>query len=323
MKKLVCSMIPLLFLIPTTAFAEEAPTISQSTVETNSLSTSSTEETTSTTSQAIQSNDTQKPTSTSTESVDESIISSTILVSQGETLTLEMIKTDASHHGVTFYDLKLLEKANTEKLGKNAVSISYFSAPADEKTRQEIKRKIEDTAVNPKTTYVISFISYDAKTNEVKGRVQSTDDSPVSGVSIFGLDTANSTEGNPLTIQEIYPFATVVTQTDSDGYFTLPNQEDFNLCAFNSELGIYSPVYTLKNQSFYGEETVNSSQEPIKTTTSDTSKRVDKKEDDSKKGTGIFPNTGEQQKVWFSILGIGIILVVVLLIFIKNKKKKV
>lgn len=257
-------MIPLLFLIPTTAFAEEAPTISQSTVETNSLSTSSTEETTSTMSRAIQSNDTQKPTSTSTESVDESIIPSTILVSQGETLTLEMIKTDSSHHGVTFYDLKLLEKANTEQLGKNAVSISYFSAPADEKTRQEIKRKIEYTVVNPKTTYVISFISYDAKTNEVKGRVQSTDDSP-----------------------------------DSDGYFTLPNQEDFNLCAFNSELGIYSPVYTLKNQSFYGEETANSSQEPIKTTTSDTSKRVDKKKMIVKKEL-VFSQIQENNKKYGS-----------------------
>ena len=316
-------MIPLLFLIPTTTFAEEASTISQSTLESNSLSTSSTQETVNTTSQSIQSSDTQKPTSTSTEPVDESIIPSTILVSQGGTLTLEMIKTDSSHHGGTFYDLKLLKRANTEKLGENAVSISYFSAPDDEETRREIKRKIEYIVINPKTTYVVSFISYDAKTNEVKGRVQSTNDSPVSSVSILGLDTANSTEGNRLTIQEIYPFATVVTQSDNDGYFTLPNQEGFSFCAFNSELGSYSPVYTLKNQSFYGEEPANSSQEPSKTTTSDTSKRVDKKEDDSKKGTGIFPNTGEQQKVWFSILGIGIILVVVLLIFIKNKKKKV
>lgn len=319
MKKLVFCLVTLAFALPVTGFAEETLSTSELTkIESSSVeSTQDLEQDFKATLNSSFSSTTNSDSTETSSSVltgyGDSMLS-TVIVTQGEKLTAEMILDDVSSHGsATYNDLKLLEEAPTETLGQNHVKISFTVSPSegDKKEKQKITLDLGYIVINATPNYNIQFISYDTKKNEVKGRVQSINGDSTDSIPIYGrVDIAAAT------IKELYPLVdpNTSTTTDAEGYFTLPYQNNFSFAAFFHLTGEYSPVYTLTDKAFAAAATTDSST-PVKSTESSSVKKEEKKK-------GLFPNTGEKKTVYFSIAGIAIILLIVLFLFIKSKKNE-
>jgi len=322
MKKFVFCLVALTLALPITSFAEETLSTSEaSTIETSSVETTQDSEkddqaTVNSTVSSTESSDSAE-TSSTTQNAYGDLISTTLVVFQGEKVTAEMLNQDGGYHGAAFQDLKLVDEASTDKLGKNLVKVSFMLYPweEDQGEKQEVTLNMEYLVVKTIPTYNIQFISYDSDNNQVQGRVLSVDGTPTSNVPIYGENTANYNVVPP-SIKEFYPFVNLNSPvlTDAQGYFTLPYQDNYSFFAFNRDSSDYSPIYTLNDQAFAGATaTADTSKSNERTESSSTKKEENKK--------GLFPNTGEKKAVYLSIAGIAIILLAVLFLFIKSKKK--
>ncbi|EOH95646.1 LPXTG-domain-containing protein cell wall anchor domain [Enterococcus haemoperoxidus ATCC BAA-382] len=322
MKRIVFCLVALSLALPITSFAEEIlSTTEDSKVESSSASTQDTEK-----------NDEKIVENSSSSTLDSSssetsntignlygdIIHTTLVVFQGEKVTAEMLYQDGGFHGAAFRDLKLLDEAPTDKLGKNLVNVSFMLYPweEDQGEKQEVILNMAYTVVKTAPTYNIQFISYDSDNKQVKGKVSSVDGVAASNVHIYGDNTANY-DSAPANITLFYPFVDLnnPVSTDAEGYFTLSYQDNYSFFAFNSETNDYSPVYTLNDKTFAGVSATTDTSNPVESTQSSSEKKEEKKKD-------LFPNTGEKKTVYVSIVGIAIILLAILFLFIKSKKNK-
>ncbi|WP_348921255.1 LPXTG cell wall anchor domain-containing protein [Enterococcus rotai] len=331
MKKVVFCLVALSLALPLTSFAEETPSTSEtSQIESSSEIVASTQDTEkndekkvhSTVSSTVDSSTTETSSTTQNMYDGVNLLSTTLVVFPGEKVTAEMLFQDGGFHGTAYRELKLLEEASTEKLGKNSVKVSFMLYPLEEDQgeKQEVKLNMRYLVAKLSPTFDIQFVSYDSENNQVKGRIVATDGASTSNVAIYG---ANATDfgSTPTNIKEFYPFTNFGVHspilTDSEGYFILPYKDNFTFTAFSPESGDYSPICTLKDKAFTGAAVTTDSSTPAKSTDSSSTSA---KETEKKKG--LFPNTGEKKTVYFSIAGIAIILLAVLFLFIKSKKNK-
>lgn len=323
MKKFVFCLAALSFVLPITSVAEEvSSTTEDSTVQSSSVadSTQATENSYTKTADSRYSSTIDASTTESSSTAQTAygdFIDSTLVVSQGEKITAEMLYDDGSSHGAAFRELKLLEEPSTETLGKNRVNVSFMVYPLEEGQgdKQKITLEMGYTVIKATPTYDIQFISYTTENNEIKGRVLSTDSASTNGLSIIGYNISGL-GATALSVKELYSLTTPShsTTTDAQGYFILPYQDNFSFAAFNSESGDYSTVYTLTDKAFAGATGTTDTSKTTKSTESSSEKKEEKK-------TGLFPNTGEKKTVYLSIAGIAIILLAILFLFIKSKKK--
>ncbi|MBO0440261.1 hypothetical protein [Candidatus Enterococcus ikei] len=123
MKKFVFCLVALTLALPITSFAEETPSTSEaSTIETSSVETTQDSEkddqaTVNSTVSSTESSDSAE-TSSTTQNAYGDLISTTLVVFQGEKVTAEMLNQDGGYHGAAFQDLKLVDEASTDKLAK-------------------------------------------------------------------------------------------------------------------------------------------------------------------------------------------------------------
>ncbi|MTD41805.1 LPXTG cell wall anchor domain-containing protein [Erwinia sp. CPCC 100877] len=318
MKKIVYCWVALslISVCPVTVSAEEH---SQSSEESTILDSSNESSEASAVSEEATASTTEETAATDQNIVkDLGTINTSVVISEGEKLTAKMFEDNAHAHSARYEDLELLEDAPTDKTGKHLVKVRFVISPLieGEGEKQTVTAQMDYLVVKgDKNVFYIQFISYDAKTNEVKGRVGSENDSPVNQASIYGLDVSTITVDPPETFEDFYTDFLIPTQKvaiDADGYFVLPYKENYRLTALNMETGEHSVIYTLDKRTFTQEEASTASTESTDST------QTAKKTEDNKKG--LFPNTGEKKGFYLSIIGIAIILLMILFLFIKSKK---
>jgi LPXTG-motif cell wall-anchored protein len=246
------------------------------------------------------------------------VVNTSVIIHKGEKLTAKMLEDNARAHSARYEELELLEDAPTDKTGKYLVNVRFVIFPLieGEGAKQTFTAQMDYLVVEAdKNDFYIQFISYDSKTNEVKGRVGSESGSSVGHASIYGLDVSTITVDPPETFTDFYTNFLIPTEkvaVDDNGYFVLPYKENYRLAALNMETGEHSIIYTLDKRTFTQETSSSISTEPT-----DSAQTV-KKSEESKKG--VFPNTGEKKGIYLSIIGIAIILLITLFLFIKSKK---
>lgn len=328
MKKVVFCLVALSLALPLTSFAEETLSTSEtSQIESSSEVLASTQDTEKNDEKTVDSSVSSKVDSSATETSSTiqnmydgvNLLSTTLVVFPGEKVTAEMLFQDGGFHGTAYRDLKLLEEASTEKLGKNSVKVSFMLYPweEDQGEKQEVKLNMQYLVAKSSPTFDIQFVSYDSDNNQIKGKIVATDGASTSNVAVYG----GMIDSLPTSIKEFYPYTNwgvhAPILTDEEGYFTLPYKDNFTFTVFSPETGDYSPICTLKDNAFTGAAVTTDSSTPAKSTASSSTSA---KETEKKKG--LFPNTGEKKTVYFSIAGIAIILLAVLFLFIKSKKNK-
>jgi LPXTG-motif cell wall-anchored protein len=246
------------------------------------------------------------------------IINTSVIIHKGEKLTAKMLEDNAHAHSARYEELELLEDAPTDKAGKHLVKVRFVIFPLieGEGEKQTFTAQMDYLVVEAdKNNFYIQFISYDSKTNEVKGRVSSENGSPVGQASIYGLDVSTITVDPPETFADFYTNFLIPTEkvaVDDHGYFVLPYKENYRLAALTMETGEHSIIYTLDKRTFTQEEASS-----ISTERTDSTQPVKKSEENKK---SVFPNTGEKKGFYLSIIGIAIILLIILFFFIKSKK---
>lgn len=243
---------------------------------------------------------------------EEDLMPTSILLYQGDTLSTDMLEANAHFHHASYDNFKFLGTP-TDRLGINYVKASFTNNTPEGKI--PVTKVFRYTVIENSAAYDIQFDSFDESTNTIRGRVLSKNGEPVPNVSIFGdgnqVAATLDFKADLSDIKQMRPYTTKQTITDRAGYFTLEAGKNAYFMALDEELGTYSAVTTITDNKF-GTQTPESKEKPE-------GKTADKASTSKK---SAFPNTGEKNRFFLSVIGLLILVIGVVTIYSRKRNSK-